>query len=358
LIKRAHTTDWGDVKWESGDPSDIHPGDQWTVSIYDQSIAYAALDGLARLNAAAGRDGDRARWEGEARDLRAATNQVLWQDDARHGFYRIHRHVAPDNVRHDINEDDIVAIGNAAAVFYGLAEPDKVPRILAGLERARVEAGAPKPGLTLQPPYPGWYQAQMDQRNYQNGAIWDWWGGRQISAEFWSGYPRLGRDHLLQVARDWATHPGTVREWESPWLNRNGADQAYAGAAAVMGQAVVQGLFGVDLVGREVRLTPRLNEMSGAVRVYEPATDLYVAYEYRATDRGQVISYGSNSPTAISMRLPVRWRGPTQARLDGTDYLPVTYQRVGEQALGTVVVPSGTHRVEFRAAAEAERAKF
>src|SRR5262249_43089601 len=41
LIKRAHTTDWGDIKWEpNSDPSHMQPGDQWTVSIYDQAIAY------------------------------------------------------------------------------------------------------------------------------------------------------------------------------------------------------------------------------------------------------------------------------------------------------------------------------
>jgi hypothetical protein len=348
LIKRAHTTDWGDIKWEpNSDPSHMAPGDQWTVSIYDQAIAFGALRGLARLNAAAGRDADRARWEGEASELRAATNAVLWQGEPERGFYRIHVHLMPDNVEHDIAEEDIVAIGNAAAVYYGLAGPDKIPRILAALERARTEAGAPKPGLSLYPPYPDWYQVQMDQLTYQNGAIWDWWGGRQISAEFWSGYWRLAREHLLEVARDWATHPGIVREWESPWLNRTGADQAYAGAAAVVGQAVVEGLFGVDFAGREVRLTPRLDEMNGGVRVYEPSTDMYVAYEYQSNDRRINLQYGSNSPTALSVRLPVRWRDGSRARLDKGDLLPVVYERVGDVVLANVTVPSGTHELEL-----------
>ena len=44
LIKRAHTTDWGDIKWEANsDPTHMNPGDQWTLSIYDQAIAFAAL---------------------------------------------------------------------------------------------------------------------------------------------------------------------------------------------------------------------------------------------------------------------------------------------------------------------------
>src|SRR5204863_10130530 len=108
-----------------------------------------------------------------------------------HGFYRIHSHVAPDNVRHDFNEDNVVAIGNAAAIYYGLADADKVPRILAALERARIHAGAPKPGLSLDPPYDNWHQIETDPGTYQNGALWDWWAGRQISAEFWSGYWQL-----------------------------------------------------------------------------------------------------------------------------------------------------------------------
>ncbi len=327
LIKRAHTTDWGDIKWEPNtDPSHMRPGDQWTASIYDQAIAYAALQGLARLNAAAGNDQERARWENEARDLRAFTNAALWLDDADHGYYRIHKHLAPDHVQHSFNEDDVIAIGNAAAVFYGLAEPEKVPRILAALERARVQAGAQKPGLTLQPPYVGWFQVQMDERMYQNGALWDWWAGRQISGE-------------------------------SPWLGRNGAEQAYAGAAAVVGQAVVEGLFGVQIVGREVRLAPRLDDLNGGIRVYEPAADVYVAYEYQATERSETLKYGSNSPVALSVTLPVRWRGGTAARLDGKDWLPISYQRTGEVVIGTVIVPSGAHSVEFRQVS-AGRAKF
>jgi hypothetical protein len=348
LIKRAHTTDWGDIKWEpSADPSHIQPGDQWTLSIYDQTIAYAALQGLARLNAAAGHDSDRARWEGTAGELRSQTDAVLWQDAPSRGYYRIHVHVPPDSIQHDMPEDNIVAIGNAAAVYYGLASPDKVPRILDALERAQTQAGAPKPGVSLQPPYSSWPDVQMAQRSYQNGALWDWWAGRQVSGEFWSGYWYRARKHVQQVAQDWATHPGTVREWESPWLDRTGGDQAYAGAAAAVGQSIIEGLFGVQMIGKEVHIMPRLDDQNGGVRVYEPATDTYVAYEYQTSERGETIRYGTNSPAAPSVRLPVRWRGQTLARLDGKDLLPVTYQRVGEELIGTVVVPSGQHRVDF-----------
>jgi len=81
--------------------------------------------------------------------------------------------------------------------------------------------------------------------------------------------------------------------------------------------------------------------------VYEPALDLYVAYEYQAAERRESLQYGSNSSTALSLHLPVRWRGDTRAQLDGKDWLPITYQRVGAALIGTVVVPSGTHKVDM-----------
>jgi hypothetical protein len=351
LIKRAHTTDWGDVKWEpTGDPAHVQPGDQWTASIYDQSIAYGTLQALAGMNAAVGRDQDAARWQAEAADIRAASNMILWQDAPDRGFYRIHVHLGPNTVEHDFDEGQIVAIGNAAAVYYGLAEPDKVPRILDALGRAQLAAGSPKPGLTLDQPYTGWPQAQMDERVYQNGAVWDWWGGRQISAEFWSGYSHRARQHLLEVARDWATHPGAVREWESPWLGRTGVDQAYAGAATAVGQAVVEGLFGVEFLGHDVHLSPRLGFTNGGIRVYEPATDVFSAYEYTAHDRQLTLSYGSNTPTPIAVHLRIPWGGPSEARLDQQDVLPITYERVGEELVASVLAPSGTHRIDLEQA--------
>ena len=66
---------------------------------------------------------------------------ALWLDDADHGYYRIHKHLAPDHIEHSFNEDDVIAIGNAAAVFYGLAEPEKVPRILADRQDPAVDPG-------------------------------------------------------------------------------------------------------------------------------------------------------------------------------------------------------------------------
>jgi hypothetical protein len=347
LIKRGHTTDWGDVKWETnGDPSHIQPGDQWTASIYDQSIAFAALQALASMDDATGRRADGQHWRETARQLQAQTNAVLWQGAPDRGYYRIHVHLAPDTIQHTFDEDSVIAIGNAAAVYYGLADGDRVPLILKALERARLAAGAPKVGLSLDPPYAGWLPGQMAQHIYQNGALWDWWAGRQITGEFESGYQSLARKHLFELARDWAAHPGLVHEWDSPWTNRAGNEPNYTGAAAVVGQAIVQGLYGIDLAGPDVRLTPRLGDRAGKIRVYEPSTDLYAAYRYQWTPSRVTLAYGSNSPTALSVRLPVSWPDRTAVRLDGKDFQPVTLERTGEDSDLFLIVPSGTHRID------------
>jgi hypothetical protein len=198
----------------------------------------------------------------------------------------------------------------------------------------------------------------MNPQRYQNGALWDWWAGRQITAEFTAGYSRLATQHLIMVARDWASHPGKVREWESPRLERSGAEQRYAGAASVVGQAVVEGLFGVQLQGREVRLAPRLGERAGSVRVYEPSTDLYVAYTYQPGPNRVTLTYGTNSPTALSVRLPRLWRGEALARLDGKDPLPAVAEQTGQDAVLRLVVPSGTHTIELVRLRSARRAAF
>lgn len=348
LIMRAHTTDWGDVKIEvDQNHTDMRPGDQWTVSIYDQAIGYAALRALSDMNWASGRFEQAVAWAQRADLLREQTDAALWMDAPNRGYYRIHRHVAPDVTPHELNEDNVIAIGNAAALYYGLAEPARVAPIVAALERAKAEAGAPIVGMVLNPPYQRWFESQMDPRVYQNGAIWDWWGGRQITGEFRTGERSLAIEHLAELARDWATHPGEVREWESPWLERVGREQAYAGAAAVVGQAVVEGLFGVDLYGQEVRLAPRLGDRSGRIRLYQPANDLFVAYRYQAEADRVTLTYNTNSPKALSLRLPNLWGGDVTVLLDGSPVTPQGWEQAGAEYLAVLVVPQGAHRVEL-----------
>ncbi len=110
----------------------------------------------------------------------------------------------------------------------------------------------------------------MDPGRYQNGGVWDWWGGWLVLAEFTHGYSQMARAHLLQVGTDWATHPGQVFEWqEVATLAGAGGDQ-YAGAAGVYAQAIIEGLFGVALSADALTLSPRLEDWSGSISAHQP----------------------------------------------------------------------------------------
>jgi hypothetical protein len=282
LIKRDHTTDWGDVRFQptEGNPTDVVPEDVvWTASIYDQALAYRAWRELAAMHRAVGDEATAQRWEAEADALRRAANAYLWQPER--GFYRTHVHLT--YLLHPFDEDGMISIANAVAMICGLTYASQNAAILAALAQAQVEAGAGKPGLTLYPPYPDGFFAQpfMGPGTYQNGGVWDWWGGWQVLAEFESGYSQTARAHLAQTAADWATHPGEIYEWQAATTLTGAGGDRYTGAAGIYAQAIVEGLYGVRLSLAGPTLSPRLGDWPGGVAVHQPATGFYLRYTYQ-----------------------------------------------------------------------------
>jgi hypothetical protein len=345
LIQREHTTDWGDVRFQptEGNPTDIVSEDVvWTASIYDQAIAYRAWHELATVNRAVGDEAAAQRWEDEAEALRRATNEYLWQPDR--GFYRTHLHLT--SLAHDFDEQAMVSIANAVGMICGLTDAAQDAAIVAALEDARLEAGAGKPGLVLYPPYPEGVFASpfMSPGSYQNGGVWDWWGGWQVLAEFESGYSQSARTHLLQTANDWAQHPGQVFEWQQVTdLAGQGGDQ-YAGAAGVYAQVIVEGLYGVRLSLAGPTLSPRLGDWPGGISVHQPANGLYLRYNYDLSADSLALAYETNHPAStfpLRLLLPQGFR-PGQARLDGE---PLAWETVtvGQDTYLTAVLPPGRH---------------
>ncbi len=318
LIKRGHTTDWGDVKFEpSADPTDLDPAtDHWTCSIYDQALTYRALIELAEMNETLGASarGDDLRHRAE--ELRRATNEQLWNDDG--GFYLLHVHVTP--LTHPFPEDQMVSISNAVAAYVGLSDPAQTDDALLSLERARLSAGARKPGLSIYPPYPPGFFAhpQMYSGEYQNGGLWDWWGGVQMTAEFENGHSTLARAHLNLVAQDWALHPQEIYEWQALSTGAGWGSHNYGSGAASVGEAIIRGLFGVTIDQDGVAIEPRLSKHDGQIRVIQPATGLYASYDYRHERDFIVLDYGSNhpGPIPVAVLLP-RGRTIEEVSIDG-----------------------------------------
>lgn len=346
LVKRGHTTDWGDIKFEPAvEPTDLEPStDHWTFSIYDQALAYRALQELAEMNEDLGDEARARELDERAQQLRLATNANLWSPQG--GFYVIHTHLTP--LVHPFPEEQMVGIGNAVAAYVGLTDPTRAQEIFASLEGVRLAAGAGKPGTSLYPPYPkGFFaQAQMLPGEYQNGGLWDWWAGAQITAEFEGGYSSLAFAHLRMVAEDWVRHPRQIFEWQMPQTNKGQGASNYASAAATMAEATVRGLFGVTIDRGGVRLQPRLRKHEGQIRVLQPASGFYASYNYRYEPDCVTLSYGSNHPGGVRLKLllpPER-----EIRRVSLDGLVVSHslETQGEDSYCVLKASSGVHQVQ------------
>jgi hypothetical protein len=345
LIKRAHTTDWGDVKIEPAvNPTDIDPdSDHWTASIYDQALTHRTLLELADMNTAVGDSNQAQKLQHRADTLREQVQALLWQPDK--GFYLTHLHLTP--LTHPFDETEIVSIANAVAVRCGLADEEQAGRIFKWLEQVREDAGAGKPGIVLYPPYPdGTFAAErMRPGHYQNGALWDWWAGWQVLGEFEAGNARLGREHLAQIAGDWVERPSKIFEWQTIDDNAGFGPVDYAGAAGTVGESIVAGLFGVSVDKDGVELRPRLGEQEGFVRVYQPSTDRYAAYRYTPRTNALYLDYGTDGPepVRIAVLLPPGHE-VQEVRLD-EQTAPHEMETVGNDHYVITEAPAGIHRL-------------
>jgi hypothetical protein len=158
----------------------------------------------------------------------------------------------------------------------------------------------------------------MSAGEYQNGGLWDWWGGVQITAEFENGKSSTALAHLRMVAREWALHPGQIFEWQMPSEGQGWGSHNYASAAATMAEAILTGLYGVTIESTGISLRPRLGKHDGQVRVVQPATGLYLSYDYRYQTGSVVLDYGSNHPNALDMAVLLpRGREIERVSIDG-----------------------------------------
>ena len=351
LLWRGHTTDWGDVKFEKGpNYTDYNPAqDHLTASIYDQALAYMALIELAKMNAAAGNTARADEWQSKAEALKQETNARLWQ--AEKGFYLTHAHVSP--LEHDFDESSMVSISNALVVYAGLADFRQNEAIFKSLEEARLAAGVRKPGLSLYPYYPNQWPnlffdyLGMGYGHYQNGGVWDWWGGVQIKAEFVNGFAETGLVHLLQVANDWQKHPGNIIEWQSSVDSSHEGSHYYSAAAGTMGSAIIEGFFGVDLTGQGLAIQPRLGLNDGFIRVYQAATDRYAAYSYDWDQDVTRLDYGTNAGGTVLVKvLKLRSEHIREVTIDGN---PVQFESetIGKDTYTVFKAPSGEHSLEI-----------
>ena len=352
LVTAALTADWGDVSPVHGDQRVIYLDDATPVvaSLYASALYVRAALRLAALHDAAGDRNRASSWRARADATAAAINRRLWQP-AR-GFFRMHLPVASPPGWKPPSDGNIFALGgNTLAALYGIAGDARAARLIDVAEARRREYGLATIGGVLLPPYPAGFFAHPILREpftYQNGGQWDWWGGRFVRAEFERGHAVAAFAHLHALAAR-AVAAGGLHEW----VTRDGQGRGsprYAGSAAALGQAVLEGVFGLGLGMDGLRLDVRLGARSGEVSARQPATGATVAYrqDYDPRARTLRLHFASSAPGrgTLSVLLPPRSM-PVRCALDGRRRALPMVRVVGEDRYAVLRTDWTAHDLEL-----------
>jgi hypothetical protein len=305
LTTGAHTADWGDVDLIDEGKQAVYVDDRthWTADIYDQSMVYQACCYLTEMFNALGNADKVSYWKGRAALIKKNTERWLWQ--ANKGFYRVHMHL--DSLHHDFNEDDIFAMGgNTQAVISGLADEKKSRQIIENALERQKTFGISTISATLLPPYPaGFFRHPLldDPYEYQNGAQWDWFGGRLIYTMFEHGFSRFAEEKLMEIIRKNLANRSFF-EWDNKEGVGYGSDN-YCGSAGSLGRALFEGYLGIKLGRDNLSIEPKLGKNSAKLHVYLPANDIFIAYDY-IYDRHQkvlIMQFNSNARNKGTLKL-------------------------------------------------------
>jgi len=281
LIKSGHTADWGDVSNEFPDQRsvDIHPNSTEVTGIYTNALAYGAAIKLSSLLQETENQAQADFWKEQAKELRKNIQANLWQPDK--GFFRTHRHV--NRKKHKtFNEGNIFPMGgNAVAIEMGVTIPKQTNSIIhQAISRQKLFNISTISGVLL-PPYPkDFFQhpALNDYFEYQNGGQWDWFGARLIQQMFQANHPQA-LNKLKEICNKAYQNKG-LYEWDTVDGKGQGSSH-YAGSAAVISKAVVEGLFGIDWKNKSLKITPYLALGSARIFVPQRASNTYLLYELK-----------------------------------------------------------------------------
>jgi hypothetical protein len=241
--------------------------------------------------------------------------------------------------------------GNTLTALYGIADDGQALQIFDVAQERQVRFGVSTIASVLLPPYPeAFFELPLmrEEYSYQNGGQWDWFAGRFLLAEFERGYSRRAYRQLVEIAKKEMGN-NALYEWDTREGEGRGSPNLAASAGALAG-AVFQGLFGIYLSGDALSVRIRLGVLPGKIHLYEPATDSYVAYEYRYDDTVERIGvdYESNIPGAGNMCicLPMN-RVADELLLDG-QRVNFEMESIGEDRYVTFSTDWRPHRLEVR----------
>jgi hypothetical protein len=351
LVTGAHTADWGDVDMIDDDHKAVYADKKthWTADIYDQSMFFQACLNLAEMLGALGETKKKEFWLERAQSLRQNADKWLWQEDK--GFYRIHIHL--DSLRHDFSEEWIFALGgNTQAILSGLSDELKSRRIIAQALRRQNYFHLSTISGTLLPPYPkGFFRHPLldTPYEYQNGAQWDWFGGRFVYAMFENGFSRLAKTKMIEIFRKNIFNRGFF-EWDSRDGWARGSDH-YCGSAGSLSKVLFEGYFGIKLTKDSLQIQPRLLQDNARIHITVPAMDVFVAYDYRISPEGEsmILRYNSNFAQTGKIKILIPWNLINRSNLsvikDGIEH-PFRLENVRNDAFVVIETDFADHTVQ------------
>ena len=131
---------------------------------------------------------------------------------------------------------------------------------------------------------------------------------------FEHGFSREAKEKLLEIIRKNIANRGFFE-----WDNREGIGQGsdfFCGSAGSLGKAVFEGYFGVKLGKGHLSIEPKLGKDSAKIHVYQPANDIFVAYDYNfdAAKNKLEIKYNSNFPGKGLLKILSPWSDLTNKK--------------------------------------------
>ena len=245
LIWSGFTADWGDVERSYADQRavDLSDRSRRTYSIYAQALFIQAAQRLAMMS---GRMNDAAmagKWRRREKAIAAACRQQLFLPEQ--GYFLVHRLEGKEEFL--ALEKGILAVGgNAEAMRAGLMSRSEIERFIRVLDQRRKQYGLRSVSFTLLPPYPqGFFpHPLLAPWSYQNGGEWDWIGGRLVAALYQNGFRTKAEEYLKEIVVK-NLGDGNIFEWSDKSGGRQGA-LFYAGAAGVLGEAILRGHLGLE----------------------------------------------------------------------------------------------------------------
>jgi hypothetical protein len=245
LIWSGHTIDWGDVEnsYPDGRATKLSKRSQRAFSIYTQSMYIQAGQKLLAMARWLGNKGVMDKWQRRLEIIATNCRRRLFLPEQ--GYFLIHR---LDGREDSLPwEKEILAVGgNAEAVRAGLMSRAEIGRFLQVLAGRKKQFGLRSVSFTVLPPYPRGYfpHPLLSPWSYQNGGEWDWIGGRLVSALYQNGFRKQAEEFLKEIVAK-NLRDGNIFEWSDRDGNGRGAS-FYAGAAGVLGEAILSGQLGLQ----------------------------------------------------------------------------------------------------------------